>query len=101
MYFLSDLYDFHLSAYSDLFLKLFFICLFLAALGLHCCASAFTSCGERGLLFVEVRGLLIVVASRCGAWALGTQASVVVAQGLSSCGTRALERRLSSCGARA
>ena len=38
----------------------------------------------------------------CGrAWALGTRASVVVARGLSSCGTRALERRLSSCGARA
>ena len=38
---------------------------------------------------------------RCGAWALGTQASVVVAQGLSSCGSRALERRLSSCGVQA
>ena len=35
----------------------------------------------------------------CGARALGTQASVVVAGGLSSCGSRALERRLSSCGA--
>ena len=31
--------------------------------------------------------------------ALGTQASVVVARGLSSCGSRAIERRLSSCGA--
>ena len=30
---------------------------------------------------------------------LGTQASVVVARGLSSCGLRTLERRLSSCGA--
>ena len=37
----------------------------------------------------------------CRAWALGVQASVVVARGLSSCGSRALERRLSSCGARA
>ena len=37
--------------------------LFLAALGLHCCAQAFSSCGERGLLFVAVRGLLTVVAS--------------------------------------
>ena len=42
-----------------------------------------------------------VVASRCGARALGTQASVVAAHGLSSCGSRALERRLNSCGARA
>ena len=37
----------------------------------------------------------------CGAQALGTQASVVVARGLSSCGSRALECRLSRCGARA
>ena len=37
--------------------------------------------------------------SCCGARALGAQASVVVTCGLSSCGTRALERRLSSCGA--
>ena len=34
-----------------------------------------------------------------GAWALGSQASVVVARGPSSCGSRALERRLSSCAA--
>ena len=37
-----------------------------------------------GGYFVTVRGLLIVVASRCGAWALGALASVVVARGLSS-----------------
>ena len=37
--------------------------LFLAALGLRCCAWAFSSCGERGLLFVVVRRLLIEVAS--------------------------------------
>ena len=36
---------------------------FLAALGLHCCTGAFSGCGERGLLFVAVRGLLIAVAS--------------------------------------
>ena len=36
---------------------------FLGALGLCCCARAFSSCGERGLLFVVVRGLLIAVAS--------------------------------------
>ena len=36
--------------------------------------------------------------SCCGAQALGAQASVVVAHGLSSCGLRALERRLCSCG---
>ena len=35
----------------------------MAALGLHCCAQAFSSCVEWGLLFVVVRGLLIAVAS--------------------------------------
>ena len=40
-----------------------FIYLFLAALGLRCCPRAFSSCGERGLLFVAVRGLLIAMAS--------------------------------------
>ena len=33
------------------------------ALGLHCCARAFSSCGEQNLLSVVVRGLLIAVAS--------------------------------------
>ena len=71
-------------------------------LGLRCCAQAFSSCGERGLLFVAVCRFLIAVASLCcGAQALGMRASVVVAHGLSSCGSRALVHRLCSCGARA
>ena len=48
------------------FLKILFIYLFvcfLAVLGLRCCARAFSSCGEWGLLFVVVHGLLIVVVS--------------------------------------
>ena len=39
--------------------------------------------------------------SCCGARAVGTRASVVVKRGLSSCGSWALECRLSSCGAQA
>ena len=39
------------------------ILFFLTALGVRCCAWTFSSCGERGLLFVAVRGLLIAVAS--------------------------------------
>ena len=39
------------------------IFLFLAVLGLHCCTRAFSSCGERGLLFVAVHVLLIAMAS--------------------------------------
>ena len=62
-----------------IFLKIYLF-LFLAGLGLRCCMRAFSSCSEWGLLFVAVRGLLIVVAS------------LVVEQGsrrtgFSSCGT--------------
>ena len=41
----------------------YFIYLFLTALGLRCCAPAFSGCGKWGLLFVAVHGLLIAVAS--------------------------------------
>ena len=65
-------------------LLVLFMYLFLAALGLRCCARAFSSCGELGLLFVAVRRLPIHCGGFfcCGAWALGTRASVVVAHGL-------------------
>ena len=46
-----------------LFILRFNFYLFLAALGLCCCVRAFSSCGERGLLLVAERGLLIAVAS--------------------------------------
>ena len=51
------------------FLNFIYLCMYvcmyvcLSALGLCCCAQAFSSCGEQGLLFVEVRRLLIAVAS--------------------------------------
>ena len=55
-------------AHGCVFFKVFFTFLkknylFLAALGLCCCARAFSSCGEWGLLFVVLHGLLIAVAS--------------------------------------
>ena len=47
-----------------LFLKInLFIYLFLAALDLCCCVQGFSSCGERGLVFVAVCRFLIAVAS--------------------------------------
>ena len=46
-----------------LFYFIIIVIIFLAALGLCCCTRAFSSCSERGLLFVAVCGLLIVVAS--------------------------------------
>ena len=70
---------------SDLLPPLFLkinLFIYLALLGLRCCARAFSSCGERGLLFVAVHGLLLAVAS------------LVAEHGLQA-------RRLSSCGARA
>ena len=46
------------------FLKfIYLIYIFLAALRLHCCVRAFSSCSEQGLLFVAVHGLLIVMVS--------------------------------------
>ena len=45
------------------FIKIFIYLFILAALGLRCCTQAFSSCSEQGLLFVVVRGLLIMVAS--------------------------------------
>ena len=51
-------------------------------LGLRFCARAFSSCGERGLLFIAVRGPLTVVASPVAEHKLQTRK-------LSSCGSRA------------
>ena len=51
-------------------------------LGFRFCARAFSSCGERGPLLIEVRGPLIVVASLVAEHRLQTRR-------LSSCGSRA------------
>ena len=56
------------------FLINLFIYLFLAVLGLRFCAWAFSSCGERGPLFITVRGPLCRGLSRCGAQAPDVQA---------------------------
>ena len=86
--------------YFILFIYFLQIYLFVAALGLRCCARAFSSCGERGSLFGAARGPLtsdaLPVADH-GLRARGPQqlwhaGSAVVAHG-------ALERRFSSCGA--
>ena len=61
-YLVSEIVDSKPLSFQFFFFRNLFI-LFLAALGLRCCARAFSSCGERGLLFVVVRGLLIAVAS--------------------------------------
>ena len=59
-----------------------FIYLFLAVLGLHFCARAFSSCGKRGPLFIAVRGPLTIVASLAAEHRLQTRRLI-------SCGSRA------------
>ena len=59
-----------------------YLYLFLAVLGLHFCARAFSSCGERGPLFIAVRGPLTVAACPIAEHKLQTRR-------LSSCGSRA------------
>ena len=59
-----------------------FIYLFLAVLGLRFCARAFSSCSERGPLFIAVRGPLTIVPSLVAEHRLQTRR-------LSSCGSRA------------
>ena len=71
---------FYLLFFLNKFIYLFI--LFLAVLGLCCCAWAFSSCGEWGPLFIAVR------------WPLTVAASLVAEHRLQT-------RRLSSCGSRA
>ena len=54
----------------------------MAALGLRFCARAFSSCGERGPLFIAVYGPLTVAASPVAEHRLQTRR-------LSNCGSRA------------
>ena len=94
------------SQYFISFFKIYLFSLliffFLAALGLRCCTWAFLWLRRVGVnLRCGVRASHCGGFSCCGAQALRIQASVVVARGLSSCVSWALEHRLSSCGARA
>ena len=76
----------------NLFILLFYFIylLFLAALGLCCCVRAFLWLRRVGAtLRCGARASHSGGFSCCRARALGAQASVVVAHGLSSCGTRA------------
>ena len=66
---------------------------------LHFSVRVFCSCGEQGLLFVEMHRLLIAMTSVVAEHgSQDTRASVVASSGLSSCDSRALGCWLSSCG---
>ena len=69
-----------------------FIYLFLAALGLHCCVRAFSSCASGGYSLLQCVGFSLW-------WLLLLRSAGSRRAGFSSCTTRSLEHRLSSCGA--
>ena len=81
--------QFGLSCFLFFFNYLFiylFIYLFMAVLGLHPCARALSSCGERGPLFTAVRRPLTIAASPVAEHRLQTLR-------LSNCGPRAQSLR--------
>ena len=77
----------------------FFLSLFLAMLGRYCFAWAFSSCRAWATLHCHAWASHCSGFSCCGAQAPGRRASVIAAHGLSSCNSRALEYKFSSCGA--
>ena len=82
-YFYLFIYLFIFGCFGSSLLPVGFLQLWRAGATLHCSVRA-SHCGGF---------------SCCRAWASGAQASVVVACGLSRCGSWVVEHRLSSCGA--
>ena len=66
---------------------LFIYLLFLAVLGLHFCARAFSSCGKWGPLFIAVHGTLTIVASLVAEHRVQTRAGSVIVAHEPSCST--------------
>ena len=62
---------FRMTQVHYIYCALYFIYLFLATLGLHCCAGFPLVLESRGYSLVAACGLLIVVASRCGSRMFG------------------------------
>ena len=76
--------------------------LFWALLDLHCCTDFFLIAASGSYSLAEVCRLLIALASLIAMHGLqGVWASVVVAHGLGSCGSQAIEHRLNRCGPQA
>ena len=74
--------------------------LFVTVLGVCCHEDCFSSFGEQGYSLAGVCRLVIAVASLVAEHGFSARkALAVVARGLSSCSSRALEHRLSTCGA--
>ena len=82
---------------ENVFLSLNFF--FLVVVGLNCCVKAFSSCSEQELLSCRAQASCGGGFSCYRAQASGTWASGAVACRLSSYDSRALEYKLSGCGA--
>ena len=80
------------------FLRHLFIHFFLTVLGPHCCVGLFSGCSQWGRSPVVEHGLLIVVLLLSQSTGSRHSASVVVVCDFSSCGLRAPELGLLSCG---
>ena len=89
--------------FKTLFKSLYlFYCLFLAVLGLCCCASfSLVALSQGYTLAVVLRPVFAVVSCVAEQRLQGAWASGVRAHGLSGCSSQTLEHRFKSCGARA
>ena len=105
---LSDTYFANIFPHSWLFIPFLFFLINLFILFIYYFWLCWVFVAARGLSLVAASGGYFRCSARashcggfscCGARALSARVSVVVAHGLSSCGSRAPERRLSSCGA--
>ena len=100
-YFWDGTITLFLSVLRQIFFNYLFIYLFIfGCIGSSQLRAGFLQLWRAGATPCGVRASHCGGLSCCEAQALGARASVVVARGLSSCGSRALEHRLSSCGAR-
>ena len=80
------------------FKKMLFVYLFMAVLGLHCCSGFPLTAASGGPSSCGKGASQCSGSSGFRASALGVWASVVMAHGLSACGSQTLEHRLNSCG---
>ena len=87
--------------YLFIYLRLHWVFVAVRRLSLVAASGGYSCLRCTGFLLRWLLLLWSTGSRHAGFSSCGTQASAVVARGLSSCGSRALERRLSSCGTRA
>ena len=83
--------DMYTQLYIYIYIYILFFFLLLAVLDPHCRVQAFSSCGGQGLLFSGSMSFPLSALSCCGAGVPGTQALLIAARRLRSCGSQARE----------